>query len=108
MAASNNTRLSAPRITKTSSSVASSAGMVSDRRANGASGGSGSGMRRRMGTGSSARGSVLGNSEAMCPSSPMPSQVSAKWGGVAPSASGTIRAPSGSSAARNRPVFEAG
>ena len=67
-AASNSARLSAPRMTNSSSSESSNAGIVSVIRSNGASGGSGSGVSVRIASGSSARGSVLGNSEATCPS----------------------------------------
>ncbi len=83
----------------------SSAGIVRLTRSNGASGGSGSGVRRRTGSGSSACGSVFGNSEAMCPSLPMPSQASAKCGGRAASESAILRRPAGSSSARIRPAL---
>src|SRR5690606_3559819 len=107
-APSNSARFSPPRITNSSSSASSSAGIVSVIRSNGASGGSGSGVRRRTGKGSSARGSALGNSEATCPSPPMPSHASANRGGRASAASDTTAAPAGSNSARIRPVLLAG
>ncbi len=57
------------------------------------SGGRGSGVRRRTFSASSARGSVLGKSEATCPSPPMPSQASAKCGGTLSGVSAVTCAP---------------
>src|SRR5690606_23459572 len=107
-AASNSARLSAPRMTNSNSSESSNAGSVSVMRSNGASGGSGSGVSRRIERASSIRGSVFGNSEATYPSFPIPSQAKVKCGACSIVVSVTTSAPTGASSARMRPVLLAG